>query len=61
MKDGFFLAMLMAMAAALLALTVGVFTMARGDSAKSQKMMRVRVILQGMALLLFALAFFAKN
>lgn len=61
MKDGIFIVMLLAMAAVLVALTIGIFIMARGDAQKSQKMMRLRVVLQGAALLLFALAMILKN
>lgn len=61
MKDTFFLLMLAAMFAVLLALGAGIFTMARGKAGQSQKMMRLRVALQGLALFLFVLAFLLRH
>lgn len=59
--SGFFATlMVLAMVAVLGALGVGLVTMVRGGEANARvgnKMMRLRVILQGVALLLFALAF----
>lgn len=59
MDHVFFYLMLIAMAAVAGTMFFGLFQMAKtGDEARarSQKAMRVRVILQGVALLLFALA-----
>ena len=60
----FFILMLGAMLAVAASLALGVFYMTReGAEArqKSLKMMKVRVYLQGLALLLFALAFLASK
>lgn len=59
MDQGFFILMIVAMVAVAGTMFFGLFQMVKtGDEAraKSQKAMRVRVILQGVALLLFALA-----
>ena len=59
MNNVFFFLMIGAMLAVLVALGVGMFYMSReGDEnrKKSNKWMQVRVMLQGLAILLFALA-----
>ena len=64
MGNLFFILMLGAMLAVAASLVLGVFYMTReGAEArqKSLKMMKVRVYLQGLALLLFALAFLASK
>ena len=59
MNSLFALLMFAAMLAVAASLVIGLFFMARGresDAAKSQKMMRARVVLQGAAVILFLLA-----
>ena len=64
MGNFFFIAMIGAMLAVLASLFIGVFYMTKegkDNREKSLKMMKVRVYLQGLALLLFALAFLASK
>lgn len=59
MSTLFIILMLLAMAAVVVSLIMGVFFMSKGDDEskhKSNKFMRLRVVLQGMALIFFALA-----
>lgn len=59
MNGIFFILLMVALLAVLASLGLGLFAMARGreqDAALSQKMMRLRVLLQGVALACFALA-----
>jgi hypothetical protein len=56
MTNFFSLFMILAMVLVLGSLGVGLFAMAKGDNKLSNKMMRVRVGLQALALLLFFLA-----
>ncbi len=59
MGQTFFIMMIAAMAAVLVSLFVGLFYMGKGGEdakKKSQKAMRMRVLLQGVALLFFVLA-----
>lgn len=60
MKNLFFILMFLAMFAVLVSLIMGIFSMLKNgddtDKQKSNKLMRARVILQGVALLLFAIA-----
>ena len=59
MSNIFFILMICASLAVLGSLAIGVYSMARGGEASkkySNKMMKARVILQGIALLLFMLA-----
>ena len=63
MSNIFLVLMGLAAAAVLGSLFVGVLAMAKGDEEshkRSQKMMRARVILQGVALLLFVLAMLSR-
>jgi len=56
MEYAFPILVVLAMLGALGALALGVFNMARGNNPRrSQKLMQSRVLLQGLALLLFAL------
>lgn len=60
----FFVLMLVAMAAVLLSLVLGIFVMAKGGETSrkySNKLMQARVTLQGIALLLFALAILTQG
>ncbi|CAO3458475.1 Uncharacterized protein RL4316 [Azospirillum largimobile] len=64
MHDLFPILMVLAMLAVVGSLFVGLFFMARGgrgDPRRSNKAMRLRVILQGAALLLFVLAILTKG
>jgi hypothetical protein len=64
MANFFFIAMIGAMLAVAASLFIGLFYMTREgreNREKSLKMMKVRVYLQGLALLLFALAFWASR
>jgi len=64
MSDFFGLLMVLAMVAVLASLGMGLFAMARGGEFSrkySNKMMRWRVILQGVALALFALAMVSRS
>ncbi len=59
MSNIFIILMILPMLAVVGSLFVGLFSMARGgegDGKQSNRMMRYRVIFQGIALLLFALA-----
>ena len=57
MKFVFPILVLVAMLATLGVLALGVFNMAKGNNPqRSQKLMQTRVLLQGLALLLFAIA-----
>jgi len=62
--SGFFaILMILAMAAVLASLGIGLFAMVRGGEfgkAYSNRMMRYRVVLQGAALLFFALAMLSQ-
>jgi len=59
MEYAFPILVLLAMFAVLGVLLLGVINMARGNNPRrSQKLMRSRVVLQGLALLLFALFMF---
>lgn len=63
MSNVFLVLMGMAALAVLASLFMGVFAMAKGSEAankRSQKMMRARVILQGVAVLLFVLAMLSR-
>jgi len=60
----FFILMLLAMAAVLISLVMGVLVMAKGGETAEKygnKLMQARVTLQGVALLLFALAILTQN
>ena len=60
----FFILMLVAMGAVLLSLVLGVVVMAKGGDTSekySNKLMQARVTLQGLALLLFALALLSQG
>lgn len=62
MSTFFFILMALAMAAVLVSLFTGLIAMARGGEygrRNSNKMMRMRVMFQGLALLLFAAAVMA--
>ena len=62
MDKFFFILLVVSLLAVLASLFTGLFAMARGkeaDAALSQKMMRLRVILQGFALVCFVLALLA--
>ena len=64
MSGVFFILMIAAMLAVLGALGIGLFFMSKQDEAsrlKSNKWMRIRVMLQGLALALFALAVMTKQ
>lgn len=59
MTNIFTILMLMAMLAVLISLTIGLFAMAKGgefNKKHSNKLMRIRIGLQAMALLFFVLA-----
>lgn len=59
MSDIFFILLLISMAAVLLSLVMGVVLMSKGGEISkkySNKLMKARVFLQGMALLFFVLA-----
>ena len=63
MNTFFYIMMLVAMLAVVVSFGLGMFSMVRngeGDRMKSNKMMKVRVILQGVALALFMLAYATK-
>lgn len=56
--------MFIAMAATLVVLIVGIFGMARGgefNAKYSNKIMRMRIVLQGLAILFFVIALFASG
>jgi hypothetical protein len=60
----FFIAAIIAMAGVLASLLLGLFAMAKGgekDHKTSNKMMRARVMLQGLTIFLLLLAFLAKK
>ena len=60
----FFILMLVAMAAVVVSLILGIFVMAKGGETSkkySNKLMQARVTLQGIALLLFALAILTQG
>lgn len=64
MSNIFTVLMIIAMAAVLASLVVGIGAMAKGGEFNKKygnKLMRLRVILQGVALLLFALAVMSKQ
>jgi hypothetical protein len=64
MSSFFSFLMVLAMVAVLASLGIGLFAMARGGEFSrkySNKMMRLRVILQGLALVLFAIAMFSRS
>ncbi|AWU97554.1 twin transmembrane helix small protein [Azospirillum ramasamyi] len=64
MRDLFTILMVLAMLAVVGSLFVGLFFMARGgrnDPRRSNKAMRLRVILQGAALVLFVIAILIKG
>ena len=64
MERFFTILMILAMFAVLSSLGVGLFAMARGGSFNQKhanRLMRARVVLQGLALLLFVLAALARN
>ena len=64
MSQIFFILMLVAMLAVVASLFAGIVTMARGGEASARhgnRLMRWRVILQGVALLFFALALLSSG
>lgn len=64
MESFFTLLLAVALLAVLASLGVGLFAMARGgekDSQLSQRMMRLRILLQGVALVCFLLAVMARG
>lgn len=64
MSSFFLVLMGLAMAAVVASLFAGIFTMVRGggtDSRNGNRLMRYRVILQGIALALFALAMLTRG
>lgn len=56
MNTSFSILMILAMLAVLTSLGIGLFAMGKGNSVFSNKMMRVRIGLQALALLFFFLA-----
>lgn len=59
----FFIAAMFCIAGVAISLFIGIFTMTQGeqkDREKSNKMMRMRILFQGLALLFLALAWLAK-
>lgn len=63
MSGFFFVLMVLAMLAVLASLVLGLFVMAKGGETSkkySNRLMQARVTLQGLALLLFALALVSK-
>ncbi len=64
MANLFFILMLLAMLAVLASLVLGIFVMAKGGETSkkySNKLMQARVTLQGIAILLFALAVLSRG
>lgn len=64
MSNFFFILMLIAMLLTVIALAIGIGVMIKGGSANiryGNKLMRTRVVLQGIALALFALAFMTSG
>ena len=64
MKTFFTVAMIIAMLAVAVSFTIGIIAMGRGGEFNQKygnKLMRLRVFLQGFALLLFAAAFFSAQ
>lgn len=60
----FIILMILAMLAVLAVMVVGIFSMIKGGEFNKKygnKLMRARVMLQGLALILFALAFMAQS